>query len=110
MTTTLHPLKNSIMFEFLDETGGSKGKFTDRATSSGIIIAQADQQQKLPRWGKVIAVGPKSAVKVGEFVLIEALMWTFGTEVNNQKMWKTDDSRVMMVTDNIEDTVGMVFE
>ena len=108
--TQVFPIKNHIMFQFMDETGGSKGKFSDRATSSGIIIAQTDMQQKLPRWGRVVAVGPESEVKVGEFVLIEALMWTYGTEIDGEKMWKTDDSRVMMVTTEEKDTEGTVFE
>lgn len=110
MKTTVVPLKNNIMFQFLDTAGGSKGKFTDRATASGIVIAQTDAQQKLPRWGKVVAVGPDSGVSVGEFILIEALMWSFGTEVDGEKMWKTDDSHVLMVTDDEETTQGTMFE
>ncbi|WP_407305379.1 hypothetical protein [Acinetobacter sp.] len=110
MTTTVFPLKDHIMFQFLDETGGSKGKFTDRTLASGIIIPTVDSSQKLPRWGRVMAVGPKSSVSIGQYVLVEALMWTYGTEVDGQKMWKTDDSKVLMVTDDEESTQGMVFE
>ena len=110
MKTAIVPLKNNIMFQFLDETGGSKGTFADRATASGIIIAQTAAQQKLPRWGKVTAVGPDSAVSIGDFILVEALMWTFGTEIDGEKMWKTDDSRVLMVTDDEKTTEGTVFE
>lgn len=105
----MFPIRDNIMFQFLDATGGGKGKFTDRSTASGIIIAQDDMQQKLPRWAQVTNVGPKSQVKPGEYILIEALMWTYGTEINDEKYWKTDDSRVMMVTDDIELTRNTTF-
>lgn len=106
---TLHPLKDNIMFQFLDETAGSKGKFTDRKTESGIVLPTLDSSQKLPRWGRVVAAGPKSAVKPGEFILIEALMWTYGVELEDQKYWKTEDSKVMMVTDDISLTTKTSF-
>lgn len=101
--TTLRPFKNNIMFRFLDETGGSKGKFTDRKTSSGIIIPTLESSQKNPRWGEVLAVGPDAQVEVGEFVLIEALQWSFGTKIDGVKMWKTDDARVLFATKDTND-------
>lgn len=109
MTMTLKPLKNNIIFKFLDETGGSKGKFTDRRTASGIVLPTLDSSQKHPRWGQVIAVGPEAEVSPGEFILIEALMWSFGTEFDGEKLWKTDDTKVMMVTDDPLETTRTSF-
>lgn len=109
MTTIVHPLRDNIIFRFLDETGGGKGKFSDRVLTSGIIIAQTDMQQKQPRWGEVLAVGPESTIKVGEYVLVNALMWTYGTEIDGQKMWKTDDGQLIFATDDINLTVGTEF-
>jgi len=109
MPTLVHPLNDNIMFRFLDETGGGKGKFADRATPSGIIIAQTDMQQKLPRWGEVLAVGPDSTIKVGEYILVNALMWTYGTEIDGQKMWKTDDGQIIFATDDHKLTIGTEF-
>jgi co-chaperonin GroES (HSP10) len=103
------PLKNNVMFKFLDETAGSKGKFTDRKTEGGIILPTLDSSQKLPRWGKVVAVGPDAQVAVGEYILIEALMWSFGTEVDGEKMWKTDDSKIVLVTDDVTETYKTSF-
>jgi len=96
----VEPLRDNIMFRFLDETSGSKGKFTDRQTASGIIIPTLDSSQKNPRWGQVLAVGPDSQVNVGDYIFIEALQWTFGTEIDGQKMWKTEDSRVLFATED----------
>ena len=108
----IRPLNNNIMFQFLDATGGAKGKFTDRKTESGIIIPTLDSAQKLPRWGRVVALGPKAeeaGLEVGNYVLIEALMWSFGTEIDGEKLWKTDDSKVLMVTDDIDLTTRTSF-
>jgi co-chaperonin GroES (HSP10) len=108
--TTIRPLKNYIMFQFLDEAAGPQGKLQDRKYGeSGIIIPTLDSSQKLPRWGKVLAAGPEAAVMVGEYILIEGLQWSFGTKVNDIKMWKTDDSKVIMVTDDIEETYRTSF-
>jgi len=100
----LLPLKNNVMFKFLESTGGAKGKFTSRKTESGIIIPTLDSEQKLPRWGVVVAAGPDAAVVEGEYILIEALMWTFGVEFEGEKIWKTDDAKIMMVTEDVEET------
>jgi co-chaperonin GroES (HSP10) len=98
------PLRNNIMFRFLDETSGSKGKFSERKLASGIVLPTLDSAQKSPRWGEVIAAGPDAQVKEGEYILIESLQWTFGTEVDGRKMWKTDDSKIIMATDDIAET------
>lgn len=109
MPTVVHPINGNIMFRFLDESGGGKGKFNDRATASGIIIAQTDMQQKLPRWGEVLAVGPEATVKPGDYILVEGLMWTFGTEIDGQKMWKTDEEQIIVVTNDLKATEGTEF-
>lgn len=98
----LNPLRDVILFEFIDETSGMKRGFTD-ITKSGIIIPQADTMQKVARWGKVLARGPDSGVEVNQYVLVEGLQWTTRTEVDGQVLWKTEDSRILAVTDNIED-------
>lgn len=105
----LQPLRNNIMFQFLDETSGKQGKFKDRVTSGGIVLPTLDSGQKLPRWGRVVAVGPDAQVEVGEYILIEALMWSFGTEFEGEKLWKTDDSKVLMVTTDISETENTTF-
>ena len=106
----IEPLRNNIMFQFLDETGGAKGKFTDRKTEGGIILPTLDSGQKLPRWGKVLAVGPDATVQQGEYILVEALMWSYGTEIDGVKMWKTDDSKVLLVTDDVRETYKTSFQ
>ena len=98
---TLKPLRNNIIFRFLEETTGSKGAFKER-TSSGIIIPITQSTQKVHRWGRVLAVGPLvDGVQEGDYILIEALMWMEGVKYEDGKVWKTDDSKVLAVTNDL---------
>lgn len=98
----IKPLGNNIIFQFLDSTTGKKGAFVEK--HSFLIIPQAVNSQKVHRWGKVIAVGPKvDGVVPGDFILIEALMWMEGVKLNaEERVWKTDDSKVLAVTNDLE--------
>lgn len=89
------------MFQFLDETSGPKGAFTER--HGILIIPRTTSAQKVHRWGKVVAVGPKvDGVAPGDYILIEALMWMEGVKLNDtEKVWKTDDTKVLVVTNDI---------
>jgi len=95
----LKPLRNNVMFKFLDETAGSKGAFTE-STLSSIIIPRTNTTQKVARWGEVIAAGPDTQVVPGDFILIESLMWMEAVKVDDEKVWKTDDSKVLAVTND----------
>lgn len=100
---TIRPLKNTVMFEFLDATAGSKGEFRP-VTQSGIVLVPSVSEQKKARWGRVLALGPDCVeLSVGDFILVEALMWMEGTKVEGQRMWKTDDSKILAVTNDITD-------
>ena len=99
----LRPLGNNVMFKFLDETAGAKGGFVEK--HGMLIIPQTRSTQKVARWGEVVALGPKAeeaGLKVGDFILIEALMWMEGVKFEDQKIWKTDDSKVLAVTNDRE--------
>ena len=102
MSTKLKPLGNVIIFQFIDEIMGKKRAFND-VTPSGIVIVGAASHQKNPRWGKVVASGPDSGVKIDEYVLIEALKWTVSFNIDDNKHWKTESDFVLAVCDNIED-------
>ena len=100
----LRPLRNNVMFKFLDETLGIKGAFTE-TTNSGIIIPRTNSTQKVSRWGEVVALGPDAeagGLNVGDYILIEALMWMEGVKFGDGKVWKTDDTKVLAVTNDRE--------
>lgn len=104
--STLRPLGNTILFKFLDQTAGAAGRFSERTNSSIIIPVLQSAQSKTDRWGKVVAVGPKvDGVAEGEFVLIQALQWTRGSVFDDEKIWKTTDDKVIVVTNDENDTL-----
>lgn len=103
--SSLQPVGKSILFQFLDETGGAKGRFQERS-KSGIIISVKGDQSKDNRWGRVVAVGNEvDGISPGEFILIEALKWNAHETFNGEKVWRTIDDVVIAVTDDESETV-----
>jgi len=94
----LRPLGNAVLFQFLDDTGGEKGQFVER-TRSGIILPTMKSEQKRERWARVVAAGPEALnISTGNFIMIEPLMWTSNEVFDGQKIWKTDSTKILMVT------------
>ena len=97
----ISPIQNHILFQFLDETAG--GVFT-RKSSSGLITVSSMSDQKSPRWAKVLRVGPRvdPEIKVGEYILIEAGMWTTQLWMTDgTKVWKTDDTKIIATSTDV---------
>lgn len=101
----LEVLNNGVLFRFLDTTSGQQGKFTDRASASGIIISARRADQNNPRWGEVIAIGPDAAVSVGDYIFIEGGAWSPEITFAGESFWKTDDERIIMSTTDIDSTM-----
>jgi co-chaperonin GroES (HSP10) len=95
----LRAIKNSIIFTFVEDI--SAGMFHS-TTKSGLAIVEAkDKQLKVPRWGKVVKIGPEVSdeVKEGTYILVEPLMWTTNTEFEGEKFWVTNESKIFAVAD-----------
>lgn len=92
-------LNSNVLFEFMDETYGSQGKFKERSSGSIIIANIQKRQSGANRWVRILAVGPKvTQVGVGEFALVENGQWTLSCEYQGSKFWKTDESKLMLAT------------
>jgi hypothetical protein len=91
----LKPLGKNIIFIFLEDTAG--GKFVPTTGGKILLTTKNDAHNREPKWGKVFLTGPNvdPEVKVGEYILIEPLMWTPGFEYDGVKFWKTDSDKVM---------------
>lgn len=94
----LETLHKNIIFKFVEEITSSR--FVN-STKSGLIISSKDTaQSSVPRWGEVTQIGPEVLdISVGDFILIEAGKWTPGFYVENVRYWKTDEDKVMAVSD-----------
>ncbi len=99
---TLKCLGNVVMMKFLDETGGQQGRFHGTA-GSGIIVVASAAQQKKHRWAEVKALGPDAEAEglvVGDYILVESMMWMEANEVNGERWNKTDPSKILCVTND----------
>lgn len=98
--SNIRPLRNNVIFRFLEDTVGTKGAFIER--HSFLIIPGSNSTQKVHRWVEVIAVGPDcDGVQPGDYALVEALMWMEGVKLSlDEKVWKTDDSKILAVTND----------
>ena len=96
----LKPLFDGILFVFLDDF--KKGFFQEETDWGFKIGATTDNSAQEARWAKVLAVGPdvpEEDVKKGTYVMIEPLMWTRGVENDGVQVWKTDFSKVMLISE-----------
>jgi len=96
----IKPLRDNVLFQFLNETETSLGKFKE-TTSFGleIISKDADDSAKKARWGIVTNIGPEvKEVIQGDYIFIEPLMWTDFFKHEGMKYWKTDESKVLLIS------------
>ncbi len=90
-------LKDGIIFKFLEEI---TNKAFENKTDWGFMVNDRTNDPKQPRWGEILVVGPTvEHVKVGDYVLIENLQWTSALHYKGDKFWKTNESRVMLVSE-----------
>ena len=75
--------------------------FIEKSKAGFILTKMIDGQASSPRWGKVLAIGPNvQDFNVDDLVLIEPGMWTSGFEFEKNKYWKSDDTKVIAVSDD----------
>lgn len=109
MSTILKPFKDNILFQWLD------GTETETVHSSGIILTR-DLRKDRNRWGIIIAVGPLSTAKVGEYILPDSHVEAYGAkhpdaqqDVRNEKteVWRVRDENVLLVTSDYMSTMPL---
>lgn len=96
----LIPVGNNIAFTFVDRVN-SKGEFEPEPSAAGILLNPGvDDSAKNPRWGNVVAVGPRcTVIKPGMQILLPNLRWTSHFKVEGQKVWRSDESQVAAYRD-----------
>ena len=98
MTTELIAIKNNVIFQFVEDV--ISNRFVN-STESGLIVSSLDGNQSgLPRWGVVVSIGEDvDGIEPGDNILIEPGKWTPGFFVDGKRYWKTDDDKVMCISD-----------
>lgn len=90
-------LADGIIFKFVEDISN---KAFQNKTDWGFIVKDRENDVKHPRWGQALVVGPTTKhVKVGDYILIENLQWTNGLTYMEEKFWKTNESKVIMVSE-----------
>lgn len=85
--------KQRIIFQFLD--GSESGRFVPK-TEWGFEVKRQEENIKIPRWAEVKVVGRTvKAVKPGDYILIEPMMWSSPFTHDFEKYWVTDEVKVM---------------
>jgi hypothetical protein len=87
--------RDGVLFVFNDNTN-SKG--FDNVSAGGIVFSSYDHDVNSHRWGTIKVVGPDCEfVKVGDVVLIENLRWTDGFDIDGVKLWRTNETEIMLI-------------
>ncbi len=90
-------LADGVIFVFVEDI---VSKTFENKTDWGFVVQDRNNDPKHPRWGKVLTVGPDvKYVSVGNYILIESLQWTSALHYEDQKFWKTNETRVMLVSE-----------
>lgn len=88
---------NYVIFQFVEKS--VQGRFVN-SHSTLLISSEDTYQTNLPRWARATHVGDEcTCVKPGDYILIEGGKWTTGFEVDGQRYWKTDESVILVTSD-----------
>lgn len=90
-------LRDSIIFKFAADASTSK---LFAKTEWGFEITKREEGVNRPQWGIVEKIGPSvTDVKVGDWVLIDALRWTTQCIFNGDSFWRTRQQDILLVSD-----------
>ena len=97
MSTNLRCPKKRILFQFIDSA--RDGSFNNK-TDWGFEIKKPTDDIKTPRWAEVQVVGKDvTAVKPGQFILIEPMMWTLSFTHEGSKYWATAEDKLIAMSE-----------
>lgn len=97
MSVKLRCPKSRILFQFIDSN--RSGSFNN-TTEWGFEIKKPTDDIKTPRWAEVVVVGKDvKAVKPGQFILIEPMMWTLSFMHEGQKYWATAEHKLIAMSE-----------
>ena len=89
-------LGNKILFKFVQEV--IDGKFKAN-TNWGFELKTHSEDAKFARWGHVLNLGEEvKDIAIGDYILIEPLMWTPHMELDNSKVWGTNRDKIIAVS------------
>jgi co-chaperonin GroES (HSP10) len=115
MESDLFVTKINQLHALHDHVIVSDMNFAERQTRAGIVIAGDDAKDRgiRPRWGRVIAIGPKQeSVQVGQWICVAHGRWTRGVKVDMGQgpmtIRRVDNNDILLVSDHepMDETVS----
>jgi hypothetical protein len=111
----LRCLHDGILFAFLQSTN-AKGYFVEKTNWGFELAAPTDAQRagnnvfnrtlQEGRWARVLTIGPEcKTVEVGDYICVEPMMWTNSFTHDSVRIYKTDESKVMLISKEKPDTL-----
>jgi hypothetical protein len=92
-------LNDSISFRFLQNIHDG---FFRSSTNWGFELQGQDYNTTKSRWGVVEQIGDAvDTVAPGDYILIEPSKWSIGVTINGELLWKTKESYVQLVSNEI---------
>lgn len=105
----LRAIREHIIFQFIGVEIVRRSNMQNRTqfqetTDWGFQHTSFDESLNIPRWANVLAVGPEVSeeIKPGMVVLVDALKWTPGLEMDGQTYWRTDEQHILAVDDSVD--------
>lgn len=92
-------IEDFVLFQFEEYVDhANKGAFREVSDGGIILGSNYDQSAKKPRWGRVLAVGPKvkeEDVAVGDRILVEPLGWTKTSVYKDVEFARTEVKKIL---------------
>lgn len=97
IASEVNVLEDGIIFKFVEDI--EKKGFKEK-TDWGFQMTEMTANFERPRWAKALRIGPTvKYVKEDDYILIENLQWTNALVYGDDKFWKTNESKVLMVSE-----------
>lgn len=102
---TIRAINNDIIFSFIQEI--KNGGFVN-TTAWGMEISHSVDDAKCARWATVLHKGDlveAESIQVGQYILIEPLMWTNKISYEDAYIWKTNETKVLATSVNLPENI-----
>lgn len=90
----MNAIGKSILFKFVQNVDSTN---FENKLDWGFVIKAPTEDSSQPRWGVIQSLGSECTdLSVGDYILIEPLMWTNFVEHDGSKYWRTTADKIIL--------------
>lgn len=94
---------DSILFKFVQNVDTSN---FENKLDWGLVIKAPTEDSAQPRWAIVESIGDDvNGLSIGDYILIEPLMWTNFVEHSGSKYWRTTSDKVIISNSSLVENI-----